>query len=498
MKYNIENREYKSFISYLNEKKQRQELTIILSIYLIVYFILTYFYPYPDGISDSGGYVLAASNNKFMGYRPFGYSRFLIMLHHINSSMRAIVMVQYIINIISSLFLLYSIKFFYRPANKTINVLLTLFALGSIPFIYLTNTILSDSLFTSLTYTWVALCIWFLNKEGVVSRLFLFFFLCINLMFLLNLRYTGLFYIVVQIMLIIFCFFKQKRIIGIGMIAIILVLTSGFYQKQVKRTKKDIGIKVFSGFSGWQLANNALHLIPYVKFDPNDIEDTQTREFAKYIDSKDSLFVLEGYKVTAKFMWDNKSPLKIYLKAQMKQLNKTYLVTYTYLGKNVYSKFGKYIMLHYPGAYIYHFILPNTWLTLYPTVDQVSDRFDPDAVPESLRKSWFKMDEKEKPFVRFALIEKLHKVFPITSFLYWILTISSIIYLFVFIKAKNIFITSFYKQLYWFLVIFTAGYTAFNIYASPFELRYTAPIHILQVTLIYISINHLISLKKTV
>ncbi len=99
------------FINFL--KKEQNLLFIFIGIYVAIYFLLTYLYPYPDGISDSSGYVKAALFNKEDEYRPFGYSKFLIIIHSISTSISFVVLVQYILNALASIFLIFNIKYFF-------------------------------------------------------------------------------------------------------------------------------------------------------------------------------------------------------------------------------------------------------------------------------------------------------------------------------------------------------------------------------------------------
>jgi hypothetical protein len=485
-----------SFFSYLKQSSVKKELYIIGGLYFLVYFVLTYLYPYPDGISDSGGYVLAAFQNKYMGFRPFGYSRFLIMLHGFSSSMGFIVFVQYFLNALASMFFVFTLKYFFRIPNKFISIAFDVLAFGSVSVLYLTNTILSDSLFTSLTLIWAALGLWILRTDKLLPKVFLFIFQCICLGFLLNVRYTGIFYVIVQFLIIIFSFYKEKQLIGLGLAVVTILIGFGFYKGQIEKTKNLVGIEAFSGFSGWQVANNAMHVIHHVDLQPERISDARTRDFATFVKNNDSLVNIPEGTATAKLMWDKNSPLKIYNSLNIQTNNVTYLYSYTDLGSNVYNKFGNHVMTHYPFAFFRYYLWPNIQGTIYPKADQVFRTFNTEAISADLRTNWFEMKDTEKPYSRSQIIASLRSFLSVYRLIVWVLMFVSIVYLAVFSIKKKIVFTLHQHFMFWFLVLFTMGYTAFNIFSSPFELRYTTPIHIMQIAFIIWALFYFLKPKE--
>ncbi|MDQ1296636.1 MAG: hypothetical protein QG611_614, partial [Bacteroidota bacterium] len=57
------------------------------------------------------------------------------------------------------------------------------------------------------------------------------------------------------------------------------------------------------------------------------------------------------------------------------------------------------------------------------------------------------------------------------------------------LKRKLILWQTYQKTSFLLLIAFIAVYSAFSIYAGPFELRYIAPVHLAQISLIYIILN---------
>jgi len=478
-----------SFFTFIFSKNQRIRLISIIGFYVIVYIIMKYLYPFPDGISDSGGYVLAASMNEYRGFRPFGYSKFLIFLHGISSSVSFVVFTQYLIHVLSTIFFLYTIKYFFRIKNQITESAFDILSIGSILTIYLTNSILSDSLFTSMTLIWLAAGIWFIMSEKLSVKIISFLLKALLLSFIINLRYTGLFYVAIEIVLILMVLLKTNKPLAIGFSFLVIFIAIKTYYRQVERTKDLINIEVFSGFSGWQAANNALHAVPYIDLDTDKIKDSEVKEFSIFAKKVDTMLVQDSYKATASFLWDKKAPLKQYMFYQIKKKNWVYLRAWTYLGKNVYSKFGTHIMTHYPFAFTRHYIIPNLLGTLYPKSDQLFTYFKEDAVTEKQWNDWFELEEGTEIKSRSEIVGEVAKTFPVYRLLLWVLMFTSIIY-FLFKKNRKL-LSPHQHQTYWLLVVFVMMYFAFHVYSAPFEIRYVAPIHLAQLAIILISFTNL-------
>jgi hypothetical protein len=483
-----------NFFSFIIEREQKKDVLFILILYTIAFILMKYLYPYPDGISDSGGYVAAAIREGYDGYRPFGYSRFLMIIHNFSSSISLLVFVQYFINVIASIYFILSLKYFFASNNKFLYYGSLVVALGSILTIYLTNSVLSDSLFSSLTIFWVTFNIWFLSDQKLSIRIGLLILIFITLYFLVNLRYTGIIYFVLELFLILFVLFRQNKILALLSSLVLFLIIYNFYKKQVEVTKKFTRIETFSGFSGWQSANNALHVVPYIEFDKEKIKNESFAEFALYAKSVDTLLVVE--RTSADFMWDKELPLKKYLFSTIKKYDWKYQKAYTYLGKNEYGEFGKYVMLHYPWEYFRYFLLPNSIGLFYPKGDQLYRSYNPNAISPELLEKWFEIKPDIKLYSRSKLIEKTSVSFATIQLIIWILVFFSIGLLILkkiwnYLSPEKLFALIF-------IVAFLLIYTAFHIYATPFEIRYIVPVHLIQIALIYIALNESLQQKTKV
>lgn len=475
-----------SFRRYMLRKENLYQLILFFVLYGILYGLMIYLYPYPASISDSGAYVNAAVKDRIDTFRPFGYSRFLIIIHGLSSSIHLLVFIQYFLCAISTMFFVFTIKFLFQPRNTILYYLFALFAIFSPLVIYLTNSVLSDSLFTILTILWFTSAIWMLYCNKTLNRFIFSIINIILLILLINVRYTGLVFLPVTMLFVYLSLFRRNILICIALMITPILLVFNYYKEQKAKINKLVHVNTFSGFSGWQLANNALHIVPYIKLDPSEFKDEEVKRFAEFIVQQDTLLVLK-VKPSAKFMWNNEMPLKKYHFYEMQRRNRIYLYMWNYLGENVYSKFGSHVIKTHPLLFIRYYLLPNCRLILYPTQDQIIKSFKTDGIPDDLLKKWFEFDETEKVYSRSKIFEKLFFIIPVSRLIIWIMVIAAIlIYL---IKRKQIKWQSWQEALFWMLWIFLAIYYAFSAYAGPFELRYIAPVHLIQVSTIYIFIN---------
>ena len=482
----IKNEENETFLNFLLLKEQRYQLLIFLALYLVMFLILTWLYPYPAGISDSGSYVMAAYNNSPDTYRPFGYSRFLISVHKWSPSIHFLVLVQYFINAVSTLFLVFTVKYFFRSGNNLIFYLYAFFSIISPLILYLTNSVLSDSLFTSLTLIWIGSGLWMIYSRKNQNRYLFYIVHLLLLYYLINVRYTGLAYMAVTLLIVLIGFYRRNIYICAILLIVPLLMVYGFYKNQKAKIYDLVHVNTFSGFSGWQLANNALNCVPHLKLNPADVRDKKVREFTQYVMKYDTLLIMRD-KPSAKYMWDNKLPLKSYCFYEAGRTNTPFIYQWNYLGEYVYSKFGSFIIRKYPFSFARHYLVPNLRLVLLPIQDQVVRIFMTDKIPDKLLKEWFGFSEREKIYSRSRIYEKGFNLIPVSRLMIWIFVFAALV-IFI-IKRKQIQWQSRQKSAFIILLFFIAVYSAFSIYAGPFELRYIAPVHLSQISLIYIILN---------
>lgn len=483
-----------SFRKFLLTRRNKDQLLILSALYLVLYVVLILLYPYPAGISDSGSYVRAAAENMQDTYRPFGYSRFLIIIHSLSPSIHFLVFIQYIINALSAIFLLFTVKYFYPPRRIFIFWIYAIAAVFSPLLIYLSNSVLSDSLFTSMTMLWLSTGLWMINQSKQGVKIASFGFHALLLFFLITVRFTGLAYLPVSVFFVILSFDRKKLRLSSSLVIILLIIVYSFYSYQKSKIFELVRVRTFSGFSGWQKASNALNCVPYININPSDIRDRKLKEFTRFVLQYDTLLVTDS-RPSAKFMWDNRLPLKAWCINEAQRTNTPYIYQWNYLGAKLYGRFGSYIMKKYPFAFARYYLLPNCRLIFFPADDQVVKVFRTDWIPDTLLGSWFRFDKGEKLHSNSRLFQKIFILIPVARSLMWLLLLFSLVTFVV--KRKTVKLSPARTRSFLALLAFVVVYYAFSAYAGPFELRYIGPVHLAIISLIYISLNEITFINRT-
>ena len=145
--------------------------------------------------------------------------------------------------------------------------------------------------------------------------------------------------------------------------------------KNTADTNEEVtNVHTFSSFSGCQMANDALHILPYTKNTDTTAFDDDGREaftfIKKYFDTVQSKYTIAPTSgVTPFFMWDKRSPLKQYVPYYTNKYGfKDYFLAWCSLGP-IYYKLGQTLILQHPILYYQHFIYPNTGAYFIPELE---------------------------------------------------------------------------------------------------------------------------------
>jgi len=490
-----ENKTSESFIQFFTKKEQKISLLYLFAFYCIVYIGLIYLYPFPDGISDSNGYIDAAIQGQYTGFRPFGYSKFLIALHGFSTSVSFVVFVQFWLNAITSVLFVQAIKYLFKPKNKILQVSLDLFSVLSIATIYLSNCILSDSLFTSLTTLWILTGIGFIQASTVFKKSVFFLIHLILLGFLFSIRFTALFYLFVTLVFVFLSLYKisKWRFLLYSLFAVLLI--SGLYIQQENTTEELTGVRTYSGFSGWQMANNAMHVVPHISIDTNQIKDIEVKKFASFVLRFNKFLPIPAYNTSPEYIWTKEAVLKQFLAQELNENRSiSYLEEWTYLGKNVYSKFGNYILLNYPVEYFQYYFLQNMAGVFYPRFDDVLTEYEQNAISIDLLKKWFDVEPEASFYSKSNIVGNISKYLPFQKLILFILLVLSI-FIRIFIPKKQLF-SSIQNKTYFVLLFFILSFLLFQSYAATCFIRHSMTIHIETIAAIYIVLNSCFTLKE--
>lgn len=344
------------FWHFVFAKGQRPERLVTALVCVIAYAVLYYCYPYPACKSDSVTYITSALVNHFLPYRPMGYSRFLQGLHSISSGMSIIFIAQLLLYYISATLFILVMKRYYPLKRKWLSLTLSALMTASPLALFMCDSVMSDALFCVSIFMMLSMLTVFLHEQDLLAMILYLLFFWVALFT----RYSAMFFPLAFIPILFFVKKKFFRYLAIALTVVIFFSFRGNITRQMKSTFK---MDQFStGFDGWQLANNGIHILPYVRIPadmdmPEEIQGINNfcyRRYDQYIMEKTDF----GRKTTTDFIWDNESPLKTYLLMYC-TINKIHRSeSWSALG-NTYGKYGKWLILHYPGPFIRYFLIPN-------------------------------------------------------------------------------------------------------------------------------------------
>ncbi len=446
-----------TFFSYL--RSQRRLISGALAFSILLFLLLKYAFPYPDLFVDSSNYVTWAAHNFTVAYRPLGYAHFLQAVHFVIPSAFFTVLVQYAGFVCSTLFLLLSADYLFGLRTKLkLPILLAL--LCNPLLIFEANLISSDSWFCSLSVAWFTTCLWLLKKPGwlILALQLLFLYLCFQV------RYTAMLYPLIAVASFLLCPAKMiYRLTGITLVAAVILFS---IEQQMAINEKETGTRVFSGFSGWQAANNALYCYKHIDMKTEDLPDEQTRIIDQctkiYIDS-----VTRTGSIGAAYLWDPHSPLKKYLNICAHRDHSDYLIAWFTASKPL-GDYGRYIITHYPKTFTQYFLLPNTANFFYPGLEVLANYDYSNMVLLPDVKQWFGFQADHLDCIYPFLQERLMYLCPATILAINMFSILSLIY-FIFKKDK---INPGTRRLLIIWCLFYLGYMLFSILASVIFIRY--------------------------
>ncbi len=469
----IEQPSFKKFVTYLKHSEQRNEIAIALLAYVIFYIILINLYPLPSTLIDSANYVYCAMMNHPGGYRPFGYSWYLNFIHSFSSSIGFVTITQFLLTALSTLFFIYTIKYFFKFKSGLWWYGFLAISILAPPTLYMAHSLLSDSLFCSLTVLWFTTAIWILFTRNLL----IYAIHLLSLYWALEVRYAALFYPIFTALVVWFSF--DKLTYKIGLIAVCFIVTVYFYKSTVSEMRRDFGVEVFSGFSGWLLLNNALLVVPYEEINPQEARDPETRMFLEYLAKTDKTFY--NGDINTQFIWSKKSPLKEYTYWKMQTMQIDYLRSWLLCSKD-FSKFGSYLIKKYPGSFLNHYMLPNAWCVIYPPRSWgVISRIE-DITTDDLFHDYYGLPKGIKFSAgRSVAFSKMSPFLSSGVFLFWMIFLASSAFLA--FKWKVIKQEKQKFNCILFLILFALGYSGFNIFSAPFEYRYIIPIRPILVVL---------------
>ncbi|HLZ86756.1 MAG TPA: hypothetical protein VKQ52_05945 [Puia sp.] len=374
-------------------------LAVVLPVMVLEWIVFKCCYPYADYFTDSYTYIQAAVQQDAISYRPIGYSLFLRLVHLVSASDTLVVTLQYLVVQGASLGLVLSLRRWCGIGERTVAVLMGFLVLN--PLIpYVCNYISSDALFIGLSLIWLTVLMGLLRERGwwrlglQVALLFLIF----------HLRYVALFYPAVAALMVLLA--RRGWVFSVvGVVASVGIVMAGtFLIKRV--TKRETGADLFSAFSGWQIANNALNLYPHVPVDTTGLPSAECRELAmdvqryfqeaarvrKVVDTAEPTIGAaerEEYpSATTEYMWVRSSPLHRYLRDYRRRNKLSYFDAWNRVGV-LYTQYGYFVVRKHPMAFVRWYGWPSaksffvSGLDVFAVYNGGSDSVD------EVAKDWF-------------------------------------------------------------------------------------------------------------
>ena len=435
---------------------------------LIVQFALfKLMYPFPDFISDSYSYIDTAALHLDVNLWPIGYSRFIGAIHLITHSDTALLAIQFFLLELSLLLFFYTFLYFYRPAKNTSNILFFFIFFNPL-FVWLSNAVLSDALFNTLSLFWWVQFIWMLHRP----RLYQVFVLAALLGIVFTIRYTAMYYpLVAGVAFALSAQPRRWKWIGTAL-GVVVMIPFVIYTQQ--KTQQLTGTAEFSVFGGWQIANNALYMYDHIEVDSNQLPpgtkalDRLVRQYFNRVPPQ--YRDLDPFPGTF-FIKIPDAPLKVYSYPYYKSNSAVGQFKAWGAVSPIYNRYGTWLIRHNPVAFARYYLWLNTKNYFLPHLEKFGVyNFGSDSVwyPAMY---WF---HYKTPVVRSVSSQTLPAAiffaYPAIFMLMNFYFIGAFAWLLVTGRWRRL--PPIFVRCLWLLAAYLALNFAFSIFATPVVLRY--------------------------
>jgi hypothetical protein len=440
-------------------------LLIALAGVIVQFVLFKLCYPFADFFTDSYTYIDVAIGRYEVSFRPTGYSRFLQVFHLMSTSDTLLVFIQYVTVQAGSLLLFFTVLYFFNPA-KIIARILFVFLVFNPVSLYLSNYVSSDALFLGLSLFWITELIWIINRP----RWFNLIEQAILLFLIFKLRYTALYYPVVASFAFVIC--RHRILFKITGVALSIVPIVFEMQRLTALTKKTTGTAVFSAFSGWQIANNALHMYPFVQVNNADLpaQCIELNNMVKtYFDTIPESQKYPGF-ASSNYMWIDNTPLKNYLHYILDhKKSNSYFNAWNYVGP-IYSAYGYSLIKKHPAAFARYYLWPNSKAYLISALECLRVYNEGKDSVDEIAQKWFRYKSNRvhsvsKNFQQ-VLLQPFPYLFCIMNFIFPALLLSLLR------MHKKTTANPYFLRSVVFIVAFWAVNLAFSVFSAPVIFRY--------------------------
>lgn len=390
-------------------------MTIAVPAILLQWGVFKYFYPFASFFfTDSFAYLHAAAFNLDAYIWPVGYSKFLRVFNSFFHSDAGLVCFQYLFLQACGLYFLFTLLYLFRP-SKSVTIILFIIQVVNPLFLYLGNAVSSDALFIGCSLLWTAQLMQLIDTPSR-QRIFVQAML---LALLFALRYTAIYYPLIAAIAILFSAHTRKE--KIIAIALPVLLMLGFMYYTALATEEMTGIRKFSPFSGWQLANNALYMYEHAR-SPGDVSgarmtqsisagrdggsssipsrfealDGHIRRFFDSVKTERTLFDIMYPGIF--YLWSPQSPLATYRDLQNKKDSAAWYKNWVMIS-SLYSDYGSWLIRQHPLAYAEYFCLPNLQRYALPPLEFMGKYNSGMDTVDKMTAAWFQYkDQRVKAF----------------------------------------------------------------------------------------------------
>lgn len=353
---------------FKSEENKPYVWTAVIGIVVQLLFF-KYWYPFASYINgDSYAYMETAYFNLAINTYPVGYSMFLRLFSVFTHSDTALVVFQYVLLQGSVLSLIFTLFHFYNPARLT-RIGLFGFMLFNPAFLYLANYVSSDTLFLSLSIMWFTSLLWIIYRP--TTRLIVFHSLVLFLAF--TIRYNALFYPLIAG--VAFLLTKKYYPLKLAGLALCLLLIGSFINYNANQYKELTGIRQFTPFTGWQMANNAMYAYKFVPRAGRKPAPARFKKIDKmvqdYFDStrNNPMHPEEDLVASTIYMWTPSAPLRMYMEQQFKKDSTAPEMKRWASVAPLYKDYGTYLIKTYPMAFLKYYLFPNALKYYAPPVE---------------------------------------------------------------------------------------------------------------------------------
>lgn len=352
---------------------------------IIVQFILFKIcYPFADYFNDSFTYINAAAHHHAISVRPIGYSRFLALVHRLTIADTAVVFLQYLTLQLGALLLFFTIRFSF-PLQKKVSHWLFGILLFNPVVLYISNYISSDALYIGLSLTWFSLLIRIIHRPRWIQLIPLAGLLFIIFM----LRYAALSLPAIALLALLFA---RRNWLFRGTAITVTLLPLFIAMQRIKHlTKKETNTAVFSAFSGWMAANNALHMYPYINVRNEDFSSRECVALNKIIKQYFDTVARPYPVLTVNYMWNGHSPLKTYMHdlEKRKNIRGGYFEAW-HAAAPVFLEYSSRLVRQHPVAYAHYFMWPNATAYFLPPLESLLSYNEMRTTVDSTAIKWFR------------------------------------------------------------------------------------------------------------